>query len=215
MIVRPKNKGFTLIELMFAMAFVAFLMIFIVSSVVQIMRIYNKGLAIRDINQSGRQLNEDMTRSLRYANSLQFSANGETIASTNQRICANGVTYAWNLDSVGGLVMKNKYAAPDAATPCSFIRVDDRNGLLCEQPTFAIPKTNARDLLSPQLTVQRLTLTVKENGRIVDINALFSTQGLNRPVISTTTPSGFECPTGGDGAFCAFGEFQTTVYVRN
>ncbi|MBC7746824.1 prepilin-type N-terminal cleavage/methylation domain-containing protein [Pedobacter sp.] len=210
---RHDSKGFTLIELMFAMAFVSFLMIFIVTSIVQTMRIYNKGLAIRDINQSGRQLSEEMTRTLRYANAQQFAAGGDRTA--NQRICANGVSYVWNIETVAGLSTTNKYSGADASIPIRFIRVDDRSGSLCAVPTSAVTKSQSRDLLGAQLALQRLTLSTSEAGRVVTIKALISTQGNNRPSNSATSPSGFECPTGGDGAFCAFGDFPTTVYIRN
>ena len=215
MIDRRNKGGFTLIELMFAMAFVAFLMIFIVTSIVQIMRIYNKGLAIRDINQSGRQLVEDMTRSLRYANALQFSANGYQAAS--QRICTNGVTYAWNIENAAGINEINKYSGIDASNPViRFIRVDDKGGLLCNIPAPAIPKVQSRDLLSPQLAIQQLSLSSTEAGHIVTVDSVIATQGLNRPLgPGRPTVSGFECPVGSDGAFCAFGNFQTTVYIRN
>lgn len=215
MIDRRNKDGFTLIELMFAMAFVAFLMVFIVTSIVQIMRIYNKGLAIRDINQSGRQLAEDMTRSLRYSNAVQFSKNGYQAA--NQRICANGVTYAWNIETAPGVfTTTNKYTAPDTAAQINFIRVDDKGGLLCNTPAPSIPKAQSRDLLSPQLAVERLSLSSSEVGRIITVTTLVATQGANRPLgPGRPTATGFECPVGSDGAFCAFGEFQTTVYIRN
>lgn len=215
MTAKRNNTGFTLIELMLSMTFVAFIMIFIVTSIVQTMRIYNKGLAVRDINQSGRQLTEDMTRTLRYANAIQFSANG--YQATSKRICANGVTYAWNIETAPGVfTTTNTYTAPDTATPIHFIRVDDKGGLLCNIPAPSIPRSQSRDILSSQLAVQRLSLASSEAGRIVTITALISTQGLNRPLgPGRPTASGFECSTGSDGAFCAFGEFQTTVYIRN
>lgn len=210
-----RNKdGFTLIELMFAMAFVAFMMIFIVTAIVQTMRIYNKGLAIRDINQSGRQLTEDMTRTLRYANALQLSSNGYQAA--GQRICANGVTYVWNIENAAGLVQTNKYAAPDTATPIRFIRVDDKGGLLCSSPASSVPKAQSVDLLNSQLALQSMSFKSSEAGRVVTISALIATQGANRPLgPGRPTVSGFECPVGSDGAFCAFGQFITTVYIRN
>ena len=212
MTVKHSKDGFTLIELMFAMVFVAFIMIFIVTSIIQTMRIYNKGLAIRDINQSGRQLSEDMTRTLRYASATQVSLNGYNAAA--QRICANGVSYVWNLEGAAGLNQINNYSDGDATTPIRFIRVDDRSGTLCSNPTLAVPKANSRDLLSSQLTVERLKFDSSEAGRIVTIDALISTDGENIPKPGVT-PSGFECPDGSEGAFCAFGEFQTTVYIRN
>lgn len=226
MIARTRHEaGFTLTELMFAMAFVAFILIFIVTSIVQTMRIYNKGLAIREINQVGRQIGEEMSRTLRYANATQFATTGYPVNTAPnpdepyQRLCVNGVSYIWNVEGAAGLVIKNRYAAPDASTPIRFIRVEDRTGSLCANPTSDIPKTaatNVRELLTPQLTLQRLSVTPRENGKIAVINLVVSTAGANRPDgPGRPTPTGFECKTSGEGAFCAFGDFQTTVYIRN
>jgi prepilin-type N-terminal cleavage/methylation domain-containing protein len=51
-----RNKGFTLIELLLAMAFIAFLLLFMVAAILQVTKLYVKGSAIRQINQTGRQL---------------------------------------------------------------------------------------------------------------------------------------------------------------
>lgn len=209
------QRGFTLTELMIAMAFVAFLLIFVVTAIVQTMRIYNKGVAIRHINQSGRQLSEELTRSLRYANAADFAANA--YHPTEQRLCANGVSYVWNLEATAGLDEKNRYSGADVSNPpIRLVRVDDKAGLLCSNPTSPVTKSQARDLLDARLTLQRFDVSIREAGRIAVVSFVVSTQGDNRPLgPGRLTPSGFECPAGGDGAFCAFGDFQSTVYIRN
>lgn len=53
---KKHNEGFTLIELMLAMAFISFLLLFMVAAILQVTRLYVKGSAIRQINQTGRQL---------------------------------------------------------------------------------------------------------------------------------------------------------------
>jgi hypothetical protein len=51
--------------------------------------------------------------------------------------------------------------------------------------------------------------------RLASISFVFSTGGYNAPIASATTQTGFACKIGGDGAFCAFADFDVTVYVRN
>lgn len=200
--------GFTLTELMLSMAFVAFLLLFVVTSIVQSLRIYNKGVALRHINQSGRQLNEELTRSLRYANAARFDSG---LRLSWQRICVNGVTYIWNTEDVAGLNQLNTYS--DSTTPIRFIRVDDSTAALCANQTAPISKATARDLISPELTVLRMSAErAPLDPRIVTITSVISTSGDNRPLLNGANPI---CPPGGNGAFCAFGEFRTTVYIRN
>lgn len=58
------KKGFTLVELTLAMAFLAVLLITIAILVIRIISIYQSGLAIRSVSSTGRQLIDDFTRSI-------------------------------------------------------------------------------------------------------------------------------------------------------
>jgi prepilin-type N-terminal cleavage/methylation domain-containing protein len=58
------KKGFTLIELLFAMSFIAVLLLTIAVLTVHIITIYQKGLSIRSVSTTGRQLIDDFSRSI-------------------------------------------------------------------------------------------------------------------------------------------------------
>ena len=58
------KKAFTIVELMLAMAFLGTMLVGIASLVMRITNIYQKGLAIRSINASGREIISDLTRTL-------------------------------------------------------------------------------------------------------------------------------------------------------
>lgn len=58
------RKGFTIVELLLAMSFVAVLMITIAFLVIRITAIYQKGLTIRSVNQVGRNLMDDFSRAV-------------------------------------------------------------------------------------------------------------------------------------------------------
>jgi hypothetical protein len=52
----------------------------------------------------------------------------------------------------------------------------------------------------------------------VRLLVVFSTGGANAPTYigpPTATSTGYECPGGGLGAFCALADFDATVYLRN
>jgi prepilin-type N-terminal cleavage/methylation domain-containing protein len=186
-----KQQGFTLIELLLAMAFISFLLLFVVNSVIQITRIYTKGLAIRQISQTGRQLTEDVSRSLRYGEPLYLAA--------NNRLCSGGVSYIWNPEGD----TTNKFT--DNA-PVRFVSVDDPGHLLCNTATLPqVDRTRAEDLVGKDITV--MEFSVQERGKLRDIKLVLSTAGSNVAMADSTTPTGFSCDPKNE--FCAFGDFET------
>ena len=59
-----QKKGFTIIELMLAMAFLGTMLIGIAALMMRITSIYQKGLSIRAINTNGREIISDFTRTI-------------------------------------------------------------------------------------------------------------------------------------------------------
>jgi prepilin-type N-terminal cleavage/methylation domain-containing protein len=73
---RPNFKqGFTLIELLFAMTFLSILLLVIALLVVHIITLYQKGLTIRSISATGRELIDDVTRSVSASPIANFDNN--------------------------------------------------------------------------------------------------------------------------------------------
>ena len=209
-----KQKGFTLTELMLSMAFVSFLLLFLMAGIIQIMRVYNKGISIRQINQAGRQVSEDFVRTAKYA-----TAGSAQFDNINQRLCVNGVTYAWNLDDpdAPAAVIKNSFAsAPSGAPRITMVRVLDPGGNLCGLAgANVIPYAQATRVLPIGLNVKRVQFSQLESGKIVQLQTVFSTGGANAPAGGKPTPTGFECDPGSLGVFCAFSDFNALVYMRN
>lgn len=61
------KKGFTIIETMLALTFLAILMVSISTLIIRITNIYQKGLALRAINSTGTEIIDDITRTLNSA----------------------------------------------------------------------------------------------------------------------------------------------------
>lgn len=211
-----KHKGFTLTELMLAMAFVSFMLLFLMTAVIHLMRTYNKGVSMRQINQSGRQFAEDFSRTAKYASLGDIKSDP-----AHNRICLNGVTYAWNLNDPTATTpvppLTNGYLSPNTGEKFSMVRVTDSGGTLCGAGGVnIINKAYAKEMLPVGLNVKKVTYsTSTADPRLVSVSFIFSTGGFNAPIASALTPTGFACKSGGDGAFCAFADFDVTVYVRN
>lgn len=105
-----RQRGFTLIELMLSMTFVAVLLLTIALSVIQMGTIYNRGMAIKEVNQAARDIADDLRRSVQATGvfaitatdadttdyvRLTQSVNGTTVP-VSGRLCLGNYSYIWN-----------------------------------------------------------------------------------------------------------------------
>lgn len=119
-LLRPdqSQKGFTLIELIFATVFFSLLLMLVVSAFVQINRSYTRGYKTKQTQDAGRALLEDVVRTIRNSRgslviydepgeSGLVSANTDPspISASVLRLCAEDRRFAWNeynLDNTSG-----------------------------------------------------------------------------------------------------------------
>lgn len=93
--VHNNAKGFTLIELMLSMSFIAVLLLAIAMTIIQIGTIYNKGIIAKDLNQTARQVSDDFSRTASQSNDLTI-ATDLRYNSAGGRLCFGGYSYIWN-----------------------------------------------------------------------------------------------------------------------
>jgi prepilin-type N-terminal cleavage/methylation domain-containing protein len=103
-----KQKGFTLIELVLAMAFVAALFLAIAMTVIQIANIYNRGLTLKEVNQAGRSISSELQRSISSGASFTIDPSvGDDYVhikvisyyipqTFGGRLCVGKYSYIWN-----------------------------------------------------------------------------------------------------------------------
>lgn len=195
-------RGFTLIELMIALAFVAFILIFATTAVIQVMQTYNKGLAVKQINQAGRTTIEDMSRFLRIADPGAVKTNA---LASDRRVCFGSVSYVWNLYNTPA-ASTNKY---DDGSPLTLTRVNDAANAMCAIVAGAypaVPKSQATDILASNIWVMSLTVSQPTVAApLVDLS-------LKLAVAGDPTITAGQCAQGGvTGQFCATSDFSTTV----
>ena len=146
-----QRKGFTLVELMLAMSFVSVLLLSIAMTAIQAGRIYNRGTVLRTVNQAGRDIGDMLRRDFLQTNAAKIVVNvdnsienpvittqegGETLGA---RFCLGQYSYVWNtavtLDK--GILANPSVAYTTKAgsdkTPVTLVRVDDREGQLCQR----------------------------------------------------------------------------------
>ncbi len=180
-----KQSGFTLIEVSTALIFVGFIIFILAATTVNIVRSYNKGIWLAQINQAGQQMNSDIGDKARYSPAATVT--------DKRRMCINGVSYLWNTqqdidNSNGG---DNVYSD---GTPIRLARIDDPKGEYCTDLTKHpdLPSTNPKVhiLLGRGATIQEFKVEQKTDAPLLTISVVVSTEGANRPIKAYTDNTG-------------------------
>jgi type II secretory pathway pseudopilin PulG len=231
---KRQSSGFTLIELMLAMAFLAFILMFMALTLVQMLRTYDKGLTIKQVNQAGRTLTDDIAKSLR------GEKPGDIILTNvpNGRLCIGNVMYIWNPVYIGTRTAPAPNQTPDdynfsgPAAPITMARQYLANPTAtCSAANlvnYTVPHNQENySLLGDRARVLWAGVTPSADGRLVELSFVLGTYDTTeRDLIKASTyTSVFNTPTfaagqpicksGSDGNYCAFAEFSTIVYLPN
>lgn len=204
-----RQKGFTIIELLFAMSFLTFMLLFVIGATIQVMRTYNKGIVTKQVNQSGRTIVEEMSRAIRGTDSNSFNIN----ALSHNRLCLGGVSYIWNIQEPSN--GSNKYDDNDNGPPVLFARLKDPTGIYCTgDPLPAAIKSEATELISDTVWVQNVFVTQSENDpQLVQLHIRLSTASPNQPTLNDNGQ--LICANDSQGDFCAVTDFTTVVAIHN
>lgn len=223
-----KKEGFTLVELMLAMTFIAMLLVAIALTTIQISRIYNKGLTLREVNQAGRVLSDEMQRTI--ATSAPFdidqgSPNSKYIVRPGGgRLCVGQHTYAWNYGSalVGGNGAPTIFNEYQGGEPVRFVKVSDPAASLCTDPTLDIARADATEMLvggDRNLVVHAFTVTLGSSD--IDtgqsIYAISMTIGTNDQKQLTSNDASCKPPAEGVGNedYCSVNQFDIIARAGN
>jgi len=227
-------KGFTLVELMLAMTFISVLLVAIAMTTIQISNIYNRGITLREVNQSGRAVSADLQRSI--ASSTPFDVTPKTdnspateaskyvVRDGGGRLCLGSYTYAWNYGSAlaGGQGAPVVYNIFSDGQPVRFSKVADPSGVLCAEPETVIQRDDATDLISSgdrDLALHHFTITkTAEDANIGQaLYAISMTIGTNNQAQLTTNDASCRPPAEEVGAenYCSVNQFDIVARAGN
>jgi prepilin-type N-terminal cleavage/methylation domain-containing protein len=152
-----KQRGFTLIEMMLSMTFISILLLMIAMTTIQISNIYNKGITLREVNQAGRAISDELQRSIAATTPFDVTpktsaapatANSHYVKFTDGgRLCLGQYSYVWNYgESIAKSTTYNKYTDN---TDVRFAKVKDQGGALCSNVNLGarIVRGNATEML--------------------------------------------------------------------
>ena len=235
-----KESGFTLIEVSTALIFVGFIIFILAATTVNIVRSYNKGIWLAQINQAGQQMNSDIGDKARYSPAA-------TVKPDKRRMCINGVSYLWNtqkdIDDDPG---NNRYS-DGPGTPIRLARIDDPKGEYCldlkKRPGLPSTNSEVHILLGRGATIQEFKVEEQKAGApLLTISVVVSTEGANRPYKVALDKSGkykedmtngtWQCGdliddnnnnmfdnnevfTPAKNQYCSFAKYTFTVYERS
>ena len=173
------KKGFTLIELMLAMTFIAILLLAIAMTVIQLGNIYRKGLSLKEVNQVSRDISSDVRKSLSSVDAIDLTTDYVT-TTAGGRVCFGNYTYIWNTGKVlapttptdSNVVWYGSETNSSHTKYVRFAKVPDASKLYCAKSGGgALTYKNIRAVDAAQ--AQELLSSVQDGGEYkVNINQI-------------------------------------------
>jgi hypothetical protein len=220
-----KKTGFTLVELMLAMSFLSVLLLGIAMSVIQISNIYTHGLTLKEVNQTGRQISNELKHGI--SQSAPFAAPGTKYISQpwGGRLCVGQFSYIWNYGSVlndSTADGSNSNIYSDSVSKIRFVKVLDNSGEYCKTPSKPIVSVGASELLASgdrDLAIHSFSLTAssldaRSGQGIYAISYVIGTNdqaALNPTATSCRAPSELTS----DINYCSINQFDIVVRATN
>lgn len=225
-----RNKqGFTIIELMLSMTFIAVLLVIIALTTIQISNIYNKGITLKEVNQAGRSVSADLQRSV--ASVSVFEVNPAApgtkyvVRPGGGRLCIGQFSYAWNYGNAratGVPAVYNRYTPSNQ--PVNFAKVRDPGGEYCRDTSRPITQADATELIGVgdrNLAIHRFTITTAPSATDTAtgqaLYAISMTIGTNDQQLLETTNTACRPPStsGVDDDFCSVNQFDLVARAGN
>lgn len=228
-----QQHGFTLIELLLAMGFVTALLLGIALTVVQVGRIYNKGVTVTELNQAGRSLTSEVNNAISQSGKFNI-ANHYRTNSTGGRLCTGQYSYLWNYaDAVdSGEPNLTKYRTGE---PVYFAKVLDTGQTLCTMSAVdpnafarvtltATETTNSSELLKAgerSIKVYKSDIVLAAggtdalSGQELYVTSFTIGTGQARAVNDTKTACRPPSDPASDPAYCSVQQFEFVIRAGN
>jgi Tfp pilus assembly protein PilV len=217
-------RGFTLIELMLAMTFVSFLLVGIALLTIQMSTMYTRGLTMKEVNQAGTEVADDMRRTISESplRNVQATKKGDNFV-----LCTGSYSYITNgskqLESGGSPNVKFF----GSNTPVRLAKVRDISASYCTTNRLNAATVTLEDgaveLLGGgdrSLVVRKLSLDpvagLSEDslaGRMLFTVRLTLSTGVDDEIENDTCRAPDDEKTGGE--YCAINTFVIVARVGN
>ncbi|MDX2776298.1 prepilin-type N-terminal cleavage/methylation domain-containing protein [Streptomyces caniscabiei] len=227
---RVNTKGFTLIELMLAMTFISVLLIAIAMTTIQMSNIYTKGITLREVNQAGRTVSDDLQRSIGASSPFDLGDIKKYIHdNVGGRLCVGKYSYIWSYgEAISNNSATNRYQGTDNEI-VRFAKVSDPAGNMClptgnngQGPLPRPSKDDSRELLASgdrDLALHNFTITetAREAATSQAMYAISFVIGTNDQAQLTTNDTSCRPPSDDVGAedYCSVNQFDIVARAGN
>lgn len=141
-----RRRGFTLVELLLAMTFISALLLAIALTIVQIANIYNRGIILKEVNQTSRAISDEIDSGLRGSSTFSLDPSARRYVSNawGGRMCLGQYSYVWNYGTAlsSNNSNRNQYSGANTSGnvvivngvtsyEISFVKAPDAGGALC------------------------------------------------------------------------------------
>ncbi len=238
-----RRRGFTLIELVLSMGFVSILMIAIAMTVIQISNIYNKGITLKEVNQTGRVIANELQSTI--ASSTPFSVDpgvgdkylndklGVVSRLIKQdwggRLCLGRYSFVWNYGKAiygGDKTKMNTYS--DSSDQINLVKIYDPSNIYCVETSKKVIKNDAIELLSSsqhsiamhdiKITTDDVTAIDKKTGQqLYSIELTLGTNDQNALMQNEESETVCKPPSepGSDPSYCSVVKFNIAARAGN
>jgi len=226
-----KKSGFTIIELMLAMAFVSTLLIAVALTVIQIGNTYNRGITLKNVNQVGRSIANELQRSI--AGSEEFDIDSGVgsryiVQDWGGRLCLGQYSYVWNYGNaiqVGDTARLNTYV--DSPDTIRFAKVLDQDSSYCDDSSKKIELNDAIELVDAgenDLAIHDFLISTTDSAgdsktgqRLYSIEFKIGTNTIDTlNYVSDNNPTcKLSGESGADPSYCSINMFNIVVRAGN
>lgn len=211
---RPsRQSGFTIIELSISMAMLSVLMLIVIFSILNIIGVYNKGITLKRVNQSGRTIAAEVQSDLRSAVPTNVVSKKINLSGTfvTTAVCTGTDSYMWNVWAENGNTT-SRFA--DTNELITMIKINDPGGEYCKPPYPLPEKSNSKVLLGDELVIRTpVEVNSRGKGNIFQFEFTISTPDGNNDIIYDSSGRG-SCGGGKESEFCALNTFVVTSYAK-
>jgi prepilin-type N-terminal cleavage/methylation domain-containing protein len=219
---QSSSTGFTIIELLIATTIFSIVLVVIVSSFLQVGRMFYKGVSVNNTNESTRNLVDSIANDARLSTFTPGGADSSDPSKLFFCIGAHRYTYKLNTQ------VKANDISTSASTMGAGIVQDTAGGSSCLDPTHN-PGINPSQVLGPDMRLNALSVTKNTTGTSVMIHAHVIFYGVDKTVFSSSIhpndtatdhtaalndPSAYCSGNLLSTQFCAVSDIGTSVTLR-
>lgn len=209
-----RDAGFTITELSLAMTMLSVLMMIILLSILNITSVYNKGITLKRVNQSGAAISHELQSSLRTSSLGNVRAIPQQLNVTttvHTRVCTGVYSFVWSVYGDGDDAIERF----SNGNEISFIKVRDPGSQQCEPspPQIDQDDPDVSVLLGDGLVVRPPTnVTISDDQSLIRVEYSISTPEGEDIIYDATGRA--SCQGGSDDDFCALNTFLVTSYAK-